>query len=114
MKKLLLITILLGLLTSVHAGNQKDTIEIVIKSSINASLYQLYIRTPRNYDDEQRHPAILLLDANYYHRTFVNPYDSMANSKNDDQVIIGIGYLPNPIKQNAPCLGSSHAVEQGH
>lgn len=98
MKKLLLIICLLGNLTDVKAENRKDTIEVInIKSLINGGLYQLYIRTPLNYDDEQKHPAILLLDANYYHRTFVNIYDSIVSSENDNQIIIGIGYLPNPM-----------------
>ncbi len=98
MKQLLLIIFSFGLLNGAQAGNQKGTIEIFnIKSSINGGLYQLYIRTPQNYDNGEKHPAILLLDANYYHRTFVNLYDSLINSEIDDQVIIGIGYLPNPM-----------------
>ena len=96
--KLLLIIFFFCTLGEAYSHNQKDTLEIVnIKSSINGGTYQLYIRTPQNYSNQQRSPAILLLDANYYHRTFVNLYDSMVNPENDNQVIIGIGYLPNPM-----------------
>lgn len=98
MMRLLLIIFSFCQLNEVSGGNQKDTLEIInIKSSINGGLYQLYIRTPQNYHNQLKHPAILLLDANYYHRTFVNLYDSIISSENDDQVIIGIGYLPNPM-----------------
>ena len=95
--KLLLIVPFFYALGQAYSYDQKDTIEIVnIKSSINGGTYQLYIRTPPNYSDQQKSPAILLLDANYYHRTFVNLYDSIVDPENDNQVIIGIGYLPNP------------------
>ena len=96
--KLLLVIFSFCLFNGAYGINQKNTLEIInIKSSINGGLYQLYIRTPQNYSDQRKHPAILLLDANYYNRTFVNLYDSIVNSENDDQVIIGIGYLPNPM-----------------
>jgi predicted alpha/beta superfamily hydrolase len=98
MKKLFLIFFFLFALTEMFAGNREDTLEIInIKSSINGGFYQLYIRTPENYQHQQKNPAILLLDANYYHRTFVNLYDSVVSAEADDQVIIGIGYLPNPM-----------------
>ena len=98
MKKLLLFFFSFFALTEMYAGNREDTLEIInIKSSINGGFYQLYIRTPEGYHHQQKSPAIILLDANYYHRTFVNLYDSVVSAEADDQVIIGIGYLPNPM-----------------
>ena len=98
MMKLLLIIFFFCTVGEAYSHNQKDTLEIVnIKSSINGGTYQLYIRRPQNYSNQQRSPAIILLEANYYHRTFINLYDSMVNAENDNQVIIGVGYLPNPM-----------------
>ncbi len=98
MKRLLLIVFSFFTFIELYAENQKDTLEVInIKSSINSRFYQLYVRTPKNYHNQEKNPAILLLDANYYHRTFVNLYDSIVSDKADNQVIIGIGYLPNPM-----------------
>ncbi len=98
MKKLLLPLFYFLAFIEIYAGTQKDTLDIInIQSSIQGGYYQLYIRTPHHYTPQSKNPAIILLDANYYYRTFINLYDSLVSPETDDQVIIGIGYLPNPM-----------------
>ena len=77
---------------------ERDTLEIInLKSAINNGSYQLYLRTPKNYSNQEKYPAIILLDANYYHGTFANLYDSIKGTDHDSHIIIGIGYSPNPM-----------------
>jgi len=101
MKRLLLILLLCSV-TKVQSNAKSDTLEIFnVESSINGSTYQLYVRTPTGYSTQKKYPVIFLLEANYYHRTFVNLYDSIYRTDYDDHIIVGIGYLPSPFHDNA-------------
>ena len=96
MKKLPITCLLVIIWVFAYATNTPDSLTIInIKSSINHVEYQLYIRKPDNAEGQNK-PAILLLDADYYHRTFMSLYDSVASRKRD-HYIIGIGYVPNSL-----------------
>lgn len=96
MKKLTITLFLVISWVSAYSINNPDSLTIInITSSINHMEYQLYIRKPDNPEGQNK-PAILLLDADYYHRTFMNLYDSVASIKRD-HYIIGVGYVPNSL-----------------
>ncbi len=112
MKKLLLLIAFCSVVNLLF-GNTKDTLEILtLESNINGSIYQLYLSTPTNYNSQRKYPVILLLEANYYHRTFVNLYDSIHSMDYDDHIIVGIGSVPGPFHDNSYIRDfTPHAME---
>ncbi|MBT32441.1 MAG: hypothetical protein CMO01_22485 [Thalassobius sp.] len=98
MKNIFLLYFLTLTSNIVFGLTESSTLKIVnFQSETNGGLYQLYIRSPSKISSTEKNPATLLLDANYYHRTFTNIYDSLIQPEYDQQFIIGIGYLPNPM-----------------
>jgi predicted alpha/beta superfamily hydrolase len=101
-KKISILLFLTFAATQISASADVRTIEIVdITSALTGNKYQLLVSLPDNYGKvAHQYPAILLLDANYFYRNLENAYDSLASQRNEDFILIGINFDPEPVAKS--------------